>query len=355
MRTRINRYFLLSLALTAAVLSGCGGSDSSTSFESGTMSLAVADTPVDGATSVMVTFTGVQIQPGGRGGDDHFGFFGNTFFGTGGMYNFNSMWDDDGTPAAGTITMPPTTTSSAPAGTTNSGGMSHKLLTFTFPTAVQVDLLQQQDDNSATILNGVSLPAGNYAWIRLMVDPSSASITLSDGSVHPLVIPDQSSLILVDGFTVAQGGSVDFTVDFDLRRSIIMADGKYILKPVLRLINDVDVGQIVGSVSNTFMIGSTAVSDPSCMPAAYIYAGANVTPVDINPTSSVQPLITAGLKLDHDSGNYRFRAGLLDPGTYTVALVCASGDNPATSDSLTFSTPMDVTVSSDQTAMVNFQ
>lgn len=345
MRTRMSGYLLLSLIITAVTFVGCNGS--STSGKSGVLNLSIADTPVDGAQSVIITFTGVEVQPtgtrdqGNRGDMDE------------GMNSGSMGMDDD------SGDMGPTP---APSGGTNTGdmddddGAGNAPLTFNFSTPRQIDLMQQQNGNSASLLNGVSLPAGNYAWIRLMVDASKSTITLSDGSVHPLTIPssDETGLKLVHGFTVADGGVVDFTIDFDLRRSIVLANGQYILKPVLRIMNNVDVGRISGTVSNTFMLGTTAITDPACMPAAYVYAGANVSPMDINPTSTVQPVANATVKLDNESGNYAYSAGFLAPGSYTVALVCATGDNPAAVDTLTFSTPKNATVTSDSATAVDF-
>lgn len=370
MRTRhINIYLLLSLALTAAVFAGCNGSGNS-SGPSGTLNLAVSDTPVDGATSVVVTFTGVQIEPRGQGEDqqgddgDHECAPPSVTNGMtppaqgmpvhradpGGMDD-DSGDDCDGAPSTGTVSTPPAATSTGDNDADDQG-----VLTFTFPAPQTIDLMKQQGGNSASLLNGVKLAAGNYAWIRLMVASTGNTITLLDGSVHPLVIPsgDESGLKLVHGFTVADGGVVNFTIDFDLRRSVILANGQYILKPVLRLTDNVDVGRISGTVASTFMIGTTAITDPACMPAAYIFAGANVTPVDINPTSATQPVATATVSLDNDSGDYGFRSSFLAPGTYTVALVCAADDNPATVDTLTFSPPKNVTVASDNTATVSF-
>ena len=352
------------------------------------MNLSVSDTPVDGATSVVVTFTGVEIQPaGGSPGEDNTGGMGGDDEGAppavGGPMDDSGSNSDDGScappPSTGTGAVgtgdgssqdcsdnsgaPSDGTSSAPSSATSTGDMdsddgnsSNKPLTFTFSSPRQIDLMQQQGGSSAALLSGVSLPAGNYSWIRLMVASTGNTITLSDGSVHPLIIPsgDESGLKLVHGFTVANGGMVDFTIDFDLRQSVILANGQYILKPVLRLTNNVDVGRISGTVDNTFMIGTTAVTDPACKPAAYVFAGANATPVDINPMSTTQPVATATVTLDNESGTYQFSAGFLAPGAYTVALVCAAGDNPATVDTLTFSTPKNVTVASDSTATISF-
>lgn len=385
MRTqRINRYLLLSLALTAAVFAGCNGSSNS-SGPTGTLNLAVSDTPVDGATSVVVTFTGVEIMPRvaedqqGDDGGEHVCAPPSVTNGTappavgtpmpsadpGDMGDDggddNDCGDDDhtGAPSGGTSTAPSMGTTSAPSSATAAGDNDaddQGVLTFNFATPRTIDLMQQQGGNSASLLNGTKLPAGNYAWIRLMVASTGNTITLSDGSVHPLTIPsgDESGLKLVDGFTVANGGVVDFTIDFDLRRSVILANGQYILKPVLRLMNSADAGRISGTVANSVTIGSTAITDPSCMPAAYIFSGSSATPVDINPTSATQPVATASVKLDNESGNYEFSAGFLAPGAYTVALVCAAGDNPATVDTLTFSPPKGVTVASDNTATVSF-
>ena len=368
MRThRSTIYMLVSMALAAAVFAGCNGS-SNTTTPSGVMSLSVSDTPVDGATSVVVSFTGVEVQPGGNGdgdGGEHQGTpssatstmvppaMGGSMDDAGPGDTEDGGDDDEGAPSAGTTSAPSSATSSGDMDGDDNGA---KPLTFTFPAPRQIDLIQQQNGASAVLLNGVNLPAGNYAWIRLMVASTGNTITLSDGSVHDLTIPsgDETGLKLVHGFTVAPGGTVNFNIDFDLRRSVFLANGQYFLKPVLRITNGVDAGGISGMVSNTFQIGTTAVTDPSCMPAAYVYAGDNVTPVDINPTSSVQPVATATVKLDDDMGNYRFHAGFLAPGDYTVALVCAAGDNPATADTLTFSATKTATVVSDSSVAVTF-
>lgn len=320
MSTRhVQRLFLACLASLLLAFAGCNGS----STGSGTLNLSITDTPVDGATSVIVTFTGVDIQPAGTESDDDSGDMGD-MSGMGGMDN-----DDD--------------------------DAGSQRLTFNFDTPRQIDLLQQQGGASAALLSGVSLPAGHYAWIRLKIDASQSSITLADGT-HPLFIPSgaQTGLKLVHGFDVAQGGIVDFTIDFDLRRSITLAHGQYILKPVLRLMDELDSGHIDGSASNTLVVGSLVISDPACMPAAYVYSGSNATPVDINPTSSVQPVTSVALKLDNMSGNYVYAVGFLAPGDYTVALACGALDDPGISDSLVFSASKNVAVTAGGTATVDF-
>jgi hypothetical protein len=318
----IERVLLACFAFIVLIVAGCNGSGGGF----GTLNLAITDTPVDGATNVVVTFTGVEVQPAGEeDASDEM-----DSMDMGGMDD-NDM-DDDG-----------------------SAGGSQRL-EFNFASPRQIDLLQQQGGNSASLLSGVTLPAGNYAWIRLKVDASQSSITLTDGTVHPLVIPsgDETGLKLVHGFTVADGGVVNFTIDFDLRQSITLANGKYILKPVLRITDNVVVGGIHGVVSNTLTIGSLALSDPACMPAAYLYSGADVTPVDIDAGAAVQPVTTATLSLDTESGDYVYTAGFLATGSYTVALTCAATDNPAAADALVFTAAKNATVTAGTTTEVDF-
>lgn len=286
----------LRLALTAAAgllaLSGCWYSSSNDT----TLTLAVADTPVDGAQSVVLTFTGVQLQPAS-----------------------GAMIEQD------------------------------------FSTPLQVDILQLQDDNFALLLNNLGVPAGSFLWVKPLVDMSQSTITLSDGSVHPLVLTNasQDPFKFNSEFTVMSGEQAAFVIDFDLRKSITLVAGAYDFKPYMRFLDPNQTGELEGMVSNTFSIGSTAISDPSCLPAAYLYAG-NVTPADINPSSNVQPVQTATVTLDSFTGNYHYGFEYLNPGDYTVALVCAAGDDPTKTDALTFSAAKTATVAAQEFTPVDF-
>ena len=51
---------------------------------------------------------------------------------------------------------------------------------------------------------------------------------------------------------VGAGSTNDFTIDFDLRKSVVHPPGQgetYLLKPVLRLVNNLEVGTIDGTVA----------------------------------------------------------------------------------------------------------
>jgi len=347
------------LAVALLILTGCNGSSGIGGM--GTLNLSISDTPVDGATSVLITFTGIEIQPGGGDQQDQAeGSSSEDSNASGGTGSDDDQGDNDSggdQDQQGGMGGNDGMDNGDDGSGNNDMGSNTKPLEFNFPSPQQIDLLKQQGGNSASLLSGVSLPAGDYAWIRLkLATTDCCTIMLSDGSVHPLIIPsdDETGLKLVHGFTVAAGGAVNFTIDFDLRHSIILADGNYILKPVLRITNNVETGQIHGVVGNTLMIGTVAITDPTCKPAAYLYAGDNVTPVDINPVSSVQPVTTATVSLDNDTGQYVYTAAFLAPGDYTVALTCAAGDNPVTVDALIFTATKNATVTADMATEVDF-
>lgn len=277
-------------------LSGCWDSSSNDT----TFTLAISDTPVDSAESVVIAFTGVQLQP-----------------------------------AKGAVIE-----------------QDHQ-------TPQQIDLLQLQRGNYTLLLDNLGVPTGTFTSIRLLVNMSESSITLADGSVHRLVLAgsDQKSILLDGDFTVNSGEQAGYIIDFDLRKSITRVSASstdYLLQPTLRFLNGHDTADIHGEISNTFMIGGTAISDPSCQAAVYIYAGNNVTPVDINPTSKVQPIQTATVFLGQSSGNYYYHAAYLAPGNYTVALVCAGADDPSTADNLTFAEPQNAPVSVGFVTEVDF-
>lgn len=287
---------LLAGALLLA-LAGCNGSSNS----SATMNLAVTDTPVDGAQSVVVAFTGVDLMgPGGQ-------------------------------------------------------------TSFSFASGKTIDILQQQGTNSASLLSGVTIPAGNYQWIRLNIDAANSYIVTSDGAQHPLYIPSgaQTGLKLVSGFTVAQGSLADFVIDFNLRKAITLSNSggspTYMLTPALRLINNQQVGTISGSAAGTLTIGSTAISATTCNPAVYVYSGSVTTLGGFNATVSgaTAPLTSATLTLNSNTGDYDYTIGFVAPGTYTLAVTCAA-DDISTATTLTFSASQSADVTANATTTVNF-
>lgn len=278
------RFLALGAAIAAglvAALTSCGGSSSNAM---GQMSLAVADAPIDGAQSVVVKFTGIELT--GNGGN-------------------------------------PTT--------------------ITFAQPKNIDLLNDGGTASAVLFDQ-AIPAGSYGQIRLLVvadgDPSNSYIALSDGTVHGLQVPSgsQTGLKLVSGFSVPSSGVVNYTIDFDLRKAIVCPPGQApvcFLKPAQRLVENTMVGNIQGAASVTLVPNG-------CVPAVYLYNGTVTMPEDMNSTASMadtnQPIASKTL-VANSPVPYYYQFTFLQPGTYTVAFTCQAGqDNPDQADStVTFS------------------
>jgi len=278
-----------------AFLAACGGGGSSSpdTQQFGRMTLRVTDSPVTSARRVVVEFTGVEVKA--RDGNTE-------------VFDF------------------------APR---------------------QIDLLALDGGGSEILLSDEMLPAGEYESIRLKVNAgrqaSDSFIELDDGAIHPLFIPsgNQTGLKLIRGFTIGAGSTHNFTIDFDLRKSVIHPPGlgePYLLKPVLRMVNNLEVGTIDGTVAAGLIVDG-------CVAAVYLFTGADIVPDDLGSVAS--PLATTAVNLDNTTGAYKFRIAYVPTGTHTLAFTCgADDDNAETDDAITFATPLNATVTAGQTTTV---
>ena len=197
----------------SAGLVACG---SSSQEQTGLLSLGVSDHPIHYAEKVCITFDDVELKPAGDG---------PSFL----------------------VDLPQT----------------------------KVNLLDFQGMNAAPLLFQEEVPAGDYAWMRLVIDASrgsnggmgdSGDPATCDGNasyivmgeegnttIHNLYVPsgDQNGLKL-GGFTVPVNGSADFTAEWDLMKSITAPPGldpDVVLKPHIRLVDNIEVGALRGTVS----------------------------------------------------------------------------------------------------------
>ena len=249
---------LISIAL---LLTACDSS----STGSGTLNLNITDAPIDSAAKVVVSFSGVSIKPE-----------------NGPAYDIDFV-DNNNEPLVKTI-----------------------------------DLLTQQGPNSEPLLVNHSLAAGHYEWLRLKVITSQMTtdsyIELDNGSRHPLYIPsgDQTGLKLNRGFDISDGGAATFTIDFDLRKSVLMPNQHstaYKLKPTLRIVQNDNVGHISG------MVGANSLNDAACTGsdyAVYVFTGDNITPDDVDGVEP-DPVSTSLL-----SNSFEYAVGFLDAGATTA-------------------------------------
>lgn len=288
------------LALAAsAMLAACGGGGSSGG--TGQLTLQVTDAPVDDATAVVVQFTGVELKPAGG----------------------NAVSIDYAAPRT-------------------------------------IDLLALQGGDVASLLDGQTVPAGRYDWVRLKVVTSKDSLSPSYlarlvagvPTNFPLYVPSgsETGLKLVRGFTVPVNGAASFTIDFDLRKSVVDPNGGfaggYYLKPALRLVDNAQVGSISGTVALSTLCPTSASPLVPNGPSVYVFAGNGVTPDDIDG-AGVEPVTTASVK-ESDPGVYTYTAAFLSPGDYTVAFTCVGAtDQPETSEVLPFLGARNVTVSAN--------
>ncbi len=270
----------LAFCALALIFAGCG----SEAPEKGTLTVAVTDAPVDSALRVVVFFASVEIKP--------------------------------------------------------ASGES-----FVVDVSDQIDLLALAGGGSEIILNNIELDAGHYNWIRLEVNAEATMmdsfIELDDGSIHSLFIPsgDQTGLKLIGGFDVPAGGNASFTLDFDLRQSIHNPIGllpDYILRPTVKMINTGVGGDPVGGISGT--VSSNLIFNELCGEgdAVYIFSGHNSFIDDVDGIDP-DPVDSAIVTLDTNTGVHVFMIDNLAVGNYTLAFTCSAGeDDPAVDDDLVF-------------------
>lgn len=276
------RLALLLITSSLSLIGGCGGSDSGSG--TGLLSLGVSDGPIHDAEKVCIKFDSIEFKPAG----------GQAF----------------------TIDLDP---------------------------PESIDLLDYQGANAAPLLQREEVPAGNYAWVRLGVDASRGSnggvgdtggtecdgnasyIVMKDGLPYNLYVPSgsQTGLKLVSGFTVPANGSIDVTAEWDLMKSITAPPGldpDVVLKPTIRLVDNVEVGTLSGVVANDL------ANATGCTPAVYVFDD-GVTPNEIDPDGNDpnDPVATAVVneQVNGDgTSTFHYEVGFLVAGNYEAAFTC---------------------------------
>jgi hypothetical protein len=291
-----------SAATAATLLSLAACSGGSSPSNTGQLTLGLTDGPVESATSVVVQFTGIEIKPTGGPPQE--------------AVVFDSASCDE----------------------------------FDATGACSIDLLTLTGDERKVVFNG-QLEAGNYQWVRLLVNADlnemDSYIGFEDGSMCSLYIPSsaQSGLKIVSGITVTANGVSDYTLDFDVRKSITMPPGlagpmgstemcaaNYVMKPTIRIVDTTQVGMIVGTVPELLLSTSNCAQNENTMQyenvAAYVFENfdGSATPDDIDEDAIYpDPVTTASVVFDTDANGYVYEAGfLLSPEDYLVALTCTS-------------------------------
>ncbi len=111
------------------------------------------------------------------------------------------------------------------------------------------DLLQFTGGRDTVIATG-EIPTGYYSQLRLFINPSSYIVV--DGVDLPLIVPSgaESGLKLNIQASIAAGTQYVVALDFDAGHSIVVTGaGRYMLKPVIKVIATPSSGSLSGIVS----------------------------------------------------------------------------------------------------------
>lgn len=197
---------------------------------------------------------------------------------------------------------------------------------------MSIDLSSLQGTTTAELVADWSVPPGDYQEIRLLVDdsnPMNNTIEFNGGLVFPLMIPSggTSGLKLKGNFTLSMGRETTLIADIDLLQSIVMAgkSGKYILKPVVRLVDSSGSNHLRGTLDPALLAApSCSDMDPTSHNAIYVYEGftSDIEDIDQSGNAEDQPLTTASVELDPVSGDFVYEVGFLPAGKYTIAFTC---------------------------------
>ncbi len=306
------------VTLAGAGLVACGGSEDFDSNETGTMSMGITDAAVDDVTEVRLTLSAVEVKP--RDGE-----------------RVRVDYEEE-------------------------------------PLVIE-NLLDLQGSLSTEIMEETEVPAGRYNWIRLHViggAPDSRIVT-EQGEHFDLFVPGQQQggedsqrhMQLVSGFTVPVDGHAHFVIDVDLRRALTRPANAdhYLLRPAVRIVDDVEVGTIRGTVEDSLVTADTCTNDLDADKgnAVYLYGGHDASLGDVHvdengePVGNENPITVANVRQDPDTGLYEYEVGFVPAGDYTIAFTCqAMDDDESEADEIEFSEGANIGVEAGETTVQDF-
>lgn len=373
MKKPFTTHFALS-AITLALI-GCGSDsgdstsgDNSGSASQGLLSMSLVDAPVDSAANVNINVSGVTLRsPAGAdivfqfcadsddsdtGETDDSGSDGGSGS-TGESTDESGSTGDDATAgrsrlAAETDTGDTTDDSSGDDDTTDdeTGDTEESSdddvlvdsTTCETPEIRTVDLLTLTGGNSLPLLDDQSVPAGDYAWIRLALDDDNpGEIVLDDGTVHALKIPSgaQTGLKINGGLSVTAGTENHVVIDFDLRKSVHKAGNKYLLRPTLKLVR-LDDDSDDNSLSGSWLVEN--VPADCAGPFAYVYTADSDEPFDDHGSGNREPAASVEMTMNESGTGYMWMISYLEAGDYDIVYTCDGlADSPDTDDDIDLS------------------
>lgn len=291
----MTNYKTIPVLVVAGLLSACGSDTADDSApKTAQVSFSVSDAPVDSASEVVVAFDKIELKHE-----------------NGQTYIINVDQDE--------------------------AGNSYQ----------QIDLLKYPGTEAALIITDEELPVGTYKEMIVHTKPGDMN-WVEDNGRHDLKIP--SNKLKLGGFVVDSEAVQSFTIEFDLRKSLVMRGNSsnnngYNLKPHgITIIDNGSAASLWGNVDPALFTAGEGCSGDSGN-FVYLYAGHghqastlidNIDPSDIEydqstvlPEGYVAPYASAGVE---QNGHYAF--GYLPAGNYTAAFTCnAVSDDPVQYDS----------------------
>ncbi|MGF1721894.1 DUF4382 domain-containing protein [Vibrio kyushuensis] len=299
---RLVVYFIVSLFIVSC---GGGSGGSSTSTNSSRVSFSVSDAPVDTAQEVMISFDQVELVV-----DDETSIFIDV-----------------------------------------SDGQNDY---------VQVNLLDYQGTDALLIVSDEPIAVGVYENLILHVsDEDNVNYVLEISNGDPKSLKQPSNKLKLGSFEVSSESVQSFTIEFDLRMSLVMRGNQgnnngYILKPHgVSIVSNANSVTISGTVDTNLFDEGTCDGDDASM--VYLYEGNGldstqlidlIDPDDEEftgdpaiPDGSIAPV--ASVQVEED-GSYQF--GFLVEGDYMVAFACDGESDDSIEYDPTIIIPMDPTV-----------
>ena len=325
---RLSALQLSGVTATALLAVACG--DGGNGIQTGYLSLGIEDAPVDAADEIVLQVHGVELKPK----------VGQAFY-------------------------------------------------IEFASPKLFDLVKLQDGKRAMLLDGEEVPAGEYLWARVTTVAESEgdgdSSIMAAGAQCESRIPsgDETAYEAARGFTVGVGSTTDFTARIDLPKTAhrrpdqsagVDSCGRqaYLLKPVTRLVNHLEVGFVSGTVEPTLVSEQCANSTRFKPGSVYLFGPYETDvpmPVDYDGIAGDlrggDALASAMVSVNENT-NYVYSIAWVPAGDYFVAYTCDPdqsyaaanhADSPAGADEAVTFVPVTGlvrTVSAGQTTAANF-
>ncbi len=312
---------ILKLTLVASLSAGlfACGSDDSASLNTAKVSFSIADAPVDSAQQVNVSYSSITLQRPGEADIELL------------------IEDENGDP-------------------------------------ISINLLDYQDGDSLLILSDAELPIGEYSELIINTyqcpqnqNGSTAFCNVVDQTSATLPLKTPSNKLRLGSFTVTSEGTQTYTIDFNLRKSLIStANGSsFNLKPHgVTIIDNTAVGSLSGTVDpNLFSAGECAADTGNVV---YLYnapigeteiLGDEFDPEIVEvPAEVVAPYASKMVQQDSETNEYVYSFSYLPAGNYLVAFSCSAvDDDPEIHEAINIADPQAQQATVNLEAGVNAQ